>query len=36
LFTCTPALIIAGLAGIFGARWMKADVSAAQQADKMV
>ncbi len=36
LFTCTPALIIAGLVGIFGARWMKVDVSAAQQADKMV
>jgi len=36
LFTCTPALIIAGLVGTFGARWMKVDVSAAQQADKMV
>lgn len=35
LFTCTPALIIAGLVGIFGARWMRADVAAAQQADKM-
>jgi len=36
LFTCTPALIIAGLVGIFGARWMRADVAAAQQADKMI
>ncbi len=36
LFTCTPALLMAGLVGIFGARWMKADVAAAQQADKMV
>lgn len=32
--TCTPALIIAGLVGIFGARWMKADVAAAQEADR--
>src|SRR5260370_1093182 len=36
LFTCTPALIIAGLVGTFGAHWMKVDVSAARQADKMV
>lgn len=35
LYTCTPALIIAGLVGIFGARWMKDDVEAAQQADKL-
>jgi len=35
LFTCTPALLIAGLVGIFGARWMKADVAAAQEADKL-
>jgi len=35
LFTCTPALVIAGLIGIFGARWMKADVAAAEQADKL-
>ncbi len=35
LVTCVPALIIAGLVGIFGARWMKGDVAAAQQADKM-
>src|SRR5260370_4972800 len=36
LFTCTPALIIAGLMGTFGARWLNVDVSAAQQHDKMV
>ena len=35
LVTCIPALIIAGLVGIFGARWMKGDVAAAQQADRM-
>ena len=35
LITCTPALLIAGLVGIFGARWMKADVAAAQDADKL-
>src|SRR6266566_614871 len=35
LFTCTPALLIAGLVGIFGARWMKADVATAQEADKL-
>jgi MFS transporter, Spinster family, sphingosine-1-phosphate transporter len=35
LITCTPALLIAGLVGIFGARWMKADVVAAQEADKL-
>lgn len=34
--TCTPALIIAGLVGILGARWMKADVAAAQEADRLV
>jgi MFS family permease len=33
--TCTPALIIAGLVGIFGARWMKSDVEAAQEADRL-
>lgn len=33
--TCTPALVIAGLVGIFGARWMKADVAAAQEADRL-
>lgn len=35
LITCTPALVIAGLIGIFGARWMKADVEAAEQADRL-
>ncbi len=34
LITCTPALIIAGLIGIFGARWMKSDVAAAEEADR--
>jgi MFS transporter, Spinster family, sphingosine-1-phosphate transporter len=33
LVTCTPALVIAGLVGTFGARWMGADVAAAEQAD---
>ena len=32
--TCTPALVVAGLIGIFGARWMRADVEAAQEADR--
>ncbi|HZS75164.1 MAG TPA: MFS transporter [Ktedonobacteraceae bacterium] len=36
LITCTPALLIAGLVGIFGARWMKADVEAAQRVDGLV
>jgi len=35
LITCTPALIIAGLVGIFGAGWMKSDVAAAQEADRL-
>ncbi len=35
LITCTPALVIAGLVGIFGAGWMKSDVAAAEQADKL-
>src|SRR5207248_6734497 len=35
LITCTPALIIAGLVGIFGARWMKGDIVVAVQADKL-
>ena len=35
LITCTPALVIAGLIGIFGARWMKADIEAAAQADRL-
>ncbi len=34
LVTCTPALVIAGLIGIFGARWMGADVAAAEQVDR--
>lgn len=34
LLTCTPALVIAGLVGIFGARWMKDDVDAAVRADR--
>jgi MFS family permease len=35
LVTCVPALIIAGLVGIFGARWMKNDVAAAQHTDHL-
>jgi len=35
LVSCTPALLIAGLVGLFGARWMKADVAAAQEADRL-
>jgi len=35
LITCTPALVIAGLIGIFGARWMKSDVAAAEEADRL-
>jgi MFS family permease len=34
LITCTPALVIAGLVGIFGARWMPSDIAAAAEADK--
>jgi len=34
LVTCVPALIVAGLVGIFGARWMKGDIAAAELADK--
>jgi MFS transporter, Spinster family, sphingosine-1-phosphate transporter len=34
LITCTPALIIAGLVGILGSRWMKSDVEAAIQAEQ--
>ncbi len=36
LVTCVPALVLAGLIGIFGARWMGADVAAAEQADRAV
>jgi MFS transporter, Spinster family, sphingosine-1-phosphate transporter len=35
LITRTPALIIAGLVGIIGARWMNADVEAATKADRL-
>lgn len=35
LVTCTPALVIAGLIGIFGARWMKDDIAAAERVDKL-
>ena len=35
LITCTPALVIAGLVGILGARWMKSDVAAAGEADRL-
>jgi MFS family permease len=35
LITCTPALVIAGLIGIFGARWMKGDIEAAGRADRL-
>jgi MFS transporter, Spinster family, sphingosine-1-phosphate transporter len=35
LITCTPALAIAGLVGIFGARWMKGDIEAAERVDKL-
>ena len=34
LITCTPALVIAGLVGLLGARWMKSDITAAEEADK--
>ncbi len=34
LVTCVPTLIVAGLVGIFGARWMKGDIAAAGLADK--
>ena len=35
LITCTPALVIAGLIGIFGAGWMKSDVAAAEESDRL-
>ena len=35
LITCTPALVIAGLVGIFGSGWMKSDVAAAQEVDRL-
>ena len=34
LWTCTPALIIAGLIGVFGARWMRSDIAAAERANR--
>jgi MFS transporter, Spinster family, sphingosine-1-phosphate transporter len=33
LVCCVPALLIAGLLGVWGARWMKNDVEAAERAD---
>jgi hypothetical protein len=33
LITCPPVLVIAGLAGIIGSRWMAADVAAADRAN---
>lgn len=36
LITCVPALILAGLVGIFGARWMERDVAAAEQVDGLL
>ena len=35
LLTCTPALIVAGLVGLFGARWMQGDIAAAEEADRV-
>jgi hypothetical protein len=34
LWTCTPALLLAGLIGMVGARWMDQDVVAAEQANQ--
>ena len=36
LVTCVPALFIAGLIGLLGARWMATDVAAAEQTDRAV
>jgi MFS family permease len=36
LVTCVPMLLLAGLVGIVGARWMKDDVAAAQRADALL
>lgn len=33
LYTCTPALALAGLIGIVGARWLKTDTAAAEASD---
>lgn len=35
LVTCTPALTMAGLVGVIGARWMKGDLAAAAEADRL-
>ncbi len=35
LLMCSPALVIAGLAGILGSRWMKNDIAAAMHADTL-
>jgi hypothetical protein len=35
LWTCTPALILAGLAGVLGSRWMKVDIAVATDAERM-
>ncbi|HEY5004531.1 MAG TPA: hypothetical protein VII61_15315, partial [Ktedonobacteraceae bacterium] len=34
LVTCVPALVLAGLIGLFGARWMGVDIAAAEQIDR--
>ncbi len=34
LWTCTPALLLAGLAGVLGSRWMKIDIDAATNAER--
>ena len=34
LVTCTPALVLAGLAGIIGSRWMARDVQMAEQTNQ--
>ena len=36
LITCTPALVIAGLIGIIGARWMKDDIEVALKTDQLI
>jgi len=35
LVTCVPCLLIAGIVGIVGARWVKADMLAAERIDKL-
>jgi MFS family permease len=35
LVTCVPALVLAGLIGLFGARWMGVDIAAAEQVDRV-